>query len=346
MRILPVGYSHLGKGRSDGIRYVWQLEENRPYIESAAFTTRAKIPTAELDNTISAYTTSVSAGCILTPARMPCRFCRTGNSLRFSGPLSAEEIALQNILMVLSDMENYEQGTVASNLREFAYMGQGEPGFAYPQLRRAIKITNAALHSLGQEVFRHIIATCGVPDMVDAYIDDVRHDFFEGTRTTFHFSLHATEQRDLMMPINVMYNYKEILARLPILHELTQEKPCVGVLLFKNYTHGECKNYTTDLEEIQRVAAVLDPKVCRISLCEYNTCDCAGTNEQVQPEEAQAYVDYLRNAGFEVKLFASFGKQENTACGLLGGTYPDFPTDEALQERYERAKKIIASVSL
>ncbi len=344
MRILPVGYSNLGKDRNDGIRYVWQLEENRPYIESAAFTTRAKIPTAALDEKISAYTTSVSSGCILTPARMACKFCRTGNSLRFSGPLSAEEIALENILMVLSDMENYEQGTVASNLREFAYMGQGEPGFAYPQLRKAIKITNAVLEKLGQKVFRHIIATCGVPDMVDAYIDDIKNDFFEGTRTTFHFSLHATQYRDQMLPINRMYNYKEILAKLPILHELMQEKPCVGVLLFKNYNHGDCKNYTTDMEEIKRISTLLDPKVCRLSLCEYNTCDCAGTNEQVQPEEAQAYVDFLQDAGFEVKLFASFGKQENTACGLLGGTFPDYPTDDTLQERFERAKALIHSI--
>ncbi len=346
MRILPIGYSNLGEGRKDGIRYVWQLAENKPFIESAAFTTRAKIPTGEIDEKISAYTTSVSSGCILTPARMACKFCRTGNSLRFSGPLSAEEIALQNILMVLSDMENYEQGTVASNLREFAYMGQGEPGFAYPQLRRAIKITDAVLEKLGQKVFRHIVATCGVPEMVDAFIDDIKNNFFEGTRTTFHFSLHATEARDVVMPINGMYDYGQILKKLPILHELMQEKPCVGVLLFKNYTNGDCKNYTTSMEEIERVIAVLDPKVCRISLCEFNPCDCTGTNDAVQPEEADKYVQRLREAGFEVKLFASFGRQENTACGLLGGTFPDFPSDEKFQERLERAKELIRSVRI
>ena len=44
MRLHPVGFSHLGQVNADGIRYVWQLRDNAPYIESAAFRARAKIP--------------------------------------------------------------------------------------------------------------------------------------------------------------------------------------------------------------------------------------------------------------------------------------------------------------
>ena len=344
MRLQPVGYSHLGRANSDGVRYVWQLGGKAPFIESAAFKTRAKIPTAEIDNHISAYTTSVSSGCALTAARMPCKFCRTGNTLRFSGPLSAKEIAMQNVFMVLSDMENTDGAPVAANPREFAYMGQGEPGFSYTQLRQAVRITNQAMHSLGQKVFRHILATCGVVEMVDALIHDLESGYYGGTRVTFHYSLHATQRRGDVMPIDTIYSHKEIIKRLPRLRELTGEKPCVGVLMFKDYCNGDNpRHYFTNEEEIERIASLLDPGVCRISLCEFNQCDNVGTNADVSPEEASFLVKKLEDRGFQVKLFASFGKQENTACGLLGGTAPDQRADGSVWSRYSQASSIIES---
>ena len=139
MRLHPVGFSHLGQVNADGIRYVWQLRDNAPYIESAAFRARAKIPTSDADSHISAYTTSVSGGCALTAAKVPCRFCRTGNTLRFSGHLSAKEIALQNVFMVLSDMEQTGQaaatGTADRTMAETAHQGSSRE--FRPRHRRA-----------------------------------------------------------------------------------------------------------------------------------------------------------------------------------------------------------------
>lgn len=342
MRLQPVGYSHLGQTNSDGIRYVWQLSEKAPYIESAAFKTRAKIQTADMDSRISAYTTSVSSGCALTAARIPCKFCRTGNTLRFSGPLNAKEIAMQNVFMVMSDLARFADDPEASNYREFAYMGQGEPGFSYTQLRQAVKITDKSMKALGQNVYRHILATCGVVEMVDALIHDLEKDYYNGTRVTFHYSLHATQHRKEVMPIETLYSHREIIKLLPRLHELTGEKPCVGVLLFKDYCNGNSpRHYSTNEAEIDRITALLDPAICRISLCEFNQCENVGTNAEVSPEEADRLKKRLQSRGFEVKLFASFGKQENTACGLLGGTAPELGLDECLTARYAQAAAII-----
>ena len=344
MRLQPVGYSRLGLSNSDGVRYVWQLSEKAPYIESAAFTTRAKIKTADIDDHISAYTTSVSSGCALTAARIPCKFCRTGNTLRFSGPLSSAEIAMQNVFMVMSDLDRPSGEAGTGNLREFAYMGQGEPGFSYTQLRQAVRATDRAMARLGQTVYRHILATCGVVEMVDALIHDLESNFFAGTRVTFHYSLHATQRRRDIMPIETVYSHREILQRLPRIRELTGEKPCVGVLLFKDYCNGDNpRHYSTNEEEIARIADLLDPEVCRISLCEFNQCDNVGANGEVRPEEAERFVALLEDKGFQVKLFASFGKRENTACGLLGGTAPDQGLDEAMRDRYSRAAAVVGS---
>lgn len=343
MRLHPVGFSHLGQVNADGIRYVWQIRDNAPYIESAAFKARAKIPTSEADRHISAYTTSVSGGCALTAAKVPCRFCRTGNTLRFSGPLSAREIAIQNVFMVLSDMEQAGQAA-AGNLREFAYMGQGEPGYSYPQLREAIRITDKAMSALGQKVHRHLLATCGVTEMVDAFMSDLKNDYFNGTRVTFHYSLHAARDRASVMPIENIYSYREVIQRLPRLYELTGEKSCIGVLLFKNYRSGtSSKSHCTNREEILHIAAELDPVVCRISLCEFNPCDSVGTNDEISQAEAAELTSILEDKGFDVKLFASFGKQENTACGLLGGTIPDIKTDDNILSLYYRALSLVDS---
>ncbi len=345
MRLHPVGFSHLGQVNADGIRYVWQLRDNAPYIESAAFRARAKIPTSDADSHISAYTTSVSGGCALTAAKVPCSFCRTGNTLRFSGHLSAKEIALQNIFMVLSDMEQAGQAA-ANNPREFAYMGQGEPGYSYPQLRKAIRITDQAMSVLGQKVHRHLLATCGVTEMIDAFMADLENDYFKGTRVTFHYSLHATDDRASVMPIETIYGYREVIQRLNRLYKLTGEKSCVGVLLFKNYRNGaSSKSHSTDMKEIATIAAELDPVVCRISLCEFNPCDSVGANGEINQEEAAELTAMLEDKGFEVKLFASFGRQENTACGLLGGTTPDIKTDDHTLSLYYRALSIIDSIT-
>lgn len=99
------------------------------------------------------------------------------------------------------------------------------------------------------------------------------------------------------------------------------------------------------MKEIATIAAELDPVVCRISLCEFNPCDSVGANGEINQEEAAELTAMLEDKGFEVKLFASFGRQENTACGLLGGTTPDIKTDDHTLSLYYRALSIIDSIT-
>ena len=55
------GYDILGKVPPEGIRFAWKGEKFGHLIESAAFNKRTKLD----GEAICAYTTSVSAGCIL-----------------------------------------------------------------------------------------------------------------------------------------------------------------------------------------------------------------------------------------------------------------------------------------
>lgn len=336
-RISIEGYDLLGRNKNDGIRYAWKKTDCRNYIESAAFINRRK----EIDEGICGYTTSVSAGCILTTHNSQCTFCRTGNRLPFGGLLSYVDIAKQNVFMVLTDMNCSNHPDLKLRQREFAYMGQGEPGYSYAQVRLAIELTNRIMAYLGQTVYRHIFATCGIPEAIQKYKEDVVSFFTE--RVTLHFSLHATKQRDMLMPINLSYSYKECIDQLNEIYEITGEKPCVGIMLFKEFSPiGYDFTYTNTYQNVYEILSELNPEKCRISFCEYNDSDDICSCGIYSEEETKQLVELANEMGFEAKLFSSFGKEKQTACGMLGGREPDNVASEEWNELEKETDRLIA----
>lgn len=313
-----IGYDKLNEGK-DGLRYAWGQLEHTPYVESAAFVNKTK----NVDGDVCGYTTSVSKGCVLSSIGLACTFCRTGNCLPFNGLLSERDIAKQNVFMVLTDIYCDKHPEIKYKKREFAYMGQGEPGFSYSQVRAAIEITNSVMKELGQTVHRHIFATCGVPSAIRAYANDLQYFFSE--RVTLHLSLHATGKRNMIMPINRAYPYQDSLEELNKIYDISHEKPCVGILLFNHFTpNGAEGSYTNSIEEVLSIVKELNPEKCRLSLCEYNSSSDIGQSEIFSNTEAEELLNYIHKLGFEAKLFSSFGQKEQTACGMLGGKEPSY----------------------
>lgn len=336
-RIQLLGFDRLGENGHDGIRYAWKCDGYTYLLESAAFKNKTK----GLQGKVSGYTTSVSLGCILKYMGVACQFCRTGKMMPFSTFLSSKEIAKQNILMVLLDMENKDK-EYCQKAREFAYMGQGEPGYSYIQLRQAIKITDRVLQKLGQITYRHIISTSGMDDMLLALAHDLKTNYFE-TRVTVHYSLHGTQWRSKVMPINTMYPYEGSMELLKKISEIIGEKVCLGVLLLNDF-HTDLTNesYKTRKEDFDILLNLLDNQHFRFSLCEYNSIDDEGEVSDVYPEkQAQELLDYIRKRGFEGKMFSSFGKKEKTACGMLGGQQPEFTVDASWKKLEIYAQSLI-----
>jgi len=318
-KISIYGFDLLGDVGSDGIRFVWKYKNNKQLLESAAFLQHRK----GVSDNICGYTTSVSMGCILRAINCQCRFCRTGTMLPYSDALSAFDIAKQNIFMVLADINCSDHAEHKNFAREFAYMGQGEPGYSYPQVREAIKLTNYAMQQLGQKVHRHIISTAGVPEMISSYKDDVRSGYFE-EKVTLHFSLHATSERCRIMPIDQKYPFNFVLDIMKDIVDLTGEKPCIGIMLFNEYTPmGSDFVYSNKLHEIKEILNFLDPMKFRVSFCEFNDSMDVGESKVYSIEDANEVLDYAVKAGFGAKLFSSFGKEKATACGMLGSKDPE-----------------------
>lgn len=333
------GYDILGSDGQDGLRYAWRYRYGKHLVESAVFPQRS---TAKPDD-ICGYTTSVSAGCALRPIGAQCAFCRTGNVLPFSGLLSYRDIAKQNIFMVLSDMNCRSRPELHSRPREFAYMGQGEPGLSYVQVRLAIELTNKAMRELGQTVHRHIFATSGVPESIEALKDDIKNYYTQ--RVTLHFSLHAVEDREFLMPIEKRWSYRESLYAMEDVYDLTGEKPCIGILLFNGFQpNSKVFSYSNEFERIKKILSELDPQKYRLSFCTYNgsddICDC----EPYPDEEAKRVLSFAHDLGFEAKLFSSFGQEKQTACGTLGGKTADREPSEKWLALEKETEALIQSL--
>ncbi len=318
-RIKLIGFDELGDLGKDGIRYAWKIDENKYVLESASFFNKTK----NILSDISGYTTSVSLGCVLRHLGCSCKFCRTGNLLPFCGFLSAKEIAKQNIVMVLVDMHNNSHHNVITKKREFAYMGQGEPGYSYSQLRMAIKITDYVLNNiLNQDVYRHIIATSGIPEMLYAVESDLKNDFYD-SRITIHYSLHAVKNRSLLMPIDKLYKFEDSVETLKNISNITKEKICLGVILFKNFKPKNItEEFSTDINTLKEILNLIDTDHFRFSFCEYNESMDVGMSKTFPTEEAEKINEYFKNNGYETKLFSSFGRNEQSACGMLAGKSP------------------------
>ncbi len=330
-----VGYDILGNG-SEGLRYAWWGDRFLPYVESAAFSNRSK---GKCEN-ISGYTTSVSSGCILKAQKKQCLFCRTGCMLPFNGLLTYKEIAKQNIFMVLTDIYCTDHPELATKQREFAYMGQGEPGYSYSQVRLAIELTNSIMRELNQTVYRHVFATCGIPEAIENYTKDIQHFFTE--KVTLHFSLHATQDRNLIMPINEIYPYKESLNSLNQIYEISGEKPCVGIMLFKDFIpRGKDFRYSNSIENVLTIIRELNPDRCRLSFCEFNPSEELGSASDYPQELAENLLNMVREMGFEAKLFSSYGREKQTACGMLGGKEPERKVSSKWRELENYADELI-----
>ncbi len=336
-RISLVGYDKLGVEGTEGIRYAWNLENKKFILESAAFVNKTK----GMQEGVSGYTTSVSLGCILRQMGYPCKFCRTGNLLPFVSMLTASDIAKQNIFMVLSDMYCSDHVKLKQNKREFAYMGQGEPGYSYSQVRLAIKITDYVMKKLEQDVYRHIIATSGVTDVLYNIKTDLQANYYD-SRITTHYSLHATKNRSDIMPINKLYSYEHAMKVLKDISVISEEKICLGMLLLKNFKGNNSKTvYSTSIDEIEHIFKFIDPEHFRFSFCEYNSSEDIGVADEFPETEAHQIYNYARMKGYESKLFTSFGKNENTACGMLAGKIPEYNISKKWRELEVYADELI-----
>jgi len=338
INIKPSG-KYINKCGEEGIRYSWEVDgRNDYYVESGAFLRRTKLGKGTKDENIRAYTTSVSLGCLLSKKGKQCKFCVTGNTIPFIRLLSSREIALQNVFMMLDD----EVSDLSKNKREFAYMGQGEPTFSYEKVKEAIIGTEAIVKKLGTKTYRHIFATCGNPHIIKKLANDLKNGDYGNTKILLHLSIHSVNDRDQIMPINRSYPLKEVLLSSEEYSKVSGDKVVINFLMFKKAILSKSGPFTTvSKKEIRNLIKLLNPKYHRIILCEYNPSRLIGSNKSINVRELTELNKIIKDAGFEVKKFVSFGKEDKLACGLLGGKASPNLNQDKIKFTLDRAVKLV-----
>lgn len=314
------GYKLLGGLGADGIKYIWKKKDH--FIESLAFNRRLKMESSVPEDALtSAYTISTSIGCELSIRGMQCKFCETGAN-KFVGHLKAEDIALQCIFMAKYDSNCPSYPQVRNNMREFAFMGQGEPGYNYLAIRQAIMLTDYAMETIDQKVSRYIISSCGIVDFMPALIQDIKNKVFKN-KVTVHFSLHTiNEERNTLMPINGESDYHEFIKYCEMFYKVCGEKIGVGILMFNRYQTSDGKRYTLTKKKLEEILDLLDKDVFRIDLCAVNKTS-TGSQHQLSNEKAREFLEIVKEKGYEGKLFTSFGDGEQSGCGMLSSSISD-----------------------
>lgn len=316
------GYRLLAGLGTDGIKYFWKKHDH--YVESLAFNRRLKIESDNPnDNTTSAYTISTSIGCNLSIRGQQCKFCETGTK-DFHGFLRAEDIALQCIFMAQYDSNCSSYPQLKDNLREFAFMGQGEPGFNYSAIRQAILLTDYAMEKINQKISRYIISSCGISEFMPELISDIKRKVFKN-KVTVHFSLHTIgAERNELMPINLENDYAEFIKYCTMLHRVSGDKIGVGILMFNDYQLSQSKGKTYSLtpSKLEQILNILDKDVFRIDLCTMNRTS-TGNQHQLSNEKAKEFLDFVKDKGYEGKLFTSFGDSDLSGCGMLSSSIAD-----------------------
>lgn len=337
VNIKPIGKYSNDSGE-EGIRYAWEVDgKNDYYVESGAFLRRTKLGKGTDDEEIRAYTTSVSLGCVLSTTKKQCKFYVTGNSIPYYRLLNSEEIIAQNIYMVLDDDEKN-----LKKLREFAYMGQGEPGFSYETVKEAIIGTDKIVTALGSKVYRHIFATSGVPSAILQLASDYKEGVFNNAEILLHLSVHSFKYRDQIMPINQTFKLEDVLEASKKYAKASNKKTVVNFLLFKDaYLSGIGPITNISKEEANILVKMLDPKYHRVILCEYNPSESVGTNGVINPEDVNIFEQIIKKAGFETKKFISFGREDKLACGLLGGKALSNLPSKISEEKMKRVEELI-----
>lgn len=348
------GHTLLGNRGRDGIKYYWR--KNGDCVESVAFNRRLCEPDLKHENedqNISAYTISTSFGCILSASNQQCRFCETG-SRHFKGFLSAEEIAMQAIFMASYDANCPSFPEVRNHKREFAFMGQGEPGLNYPAVREAIRLIDRAMAEINQTVHRYIISSCGITTFIPTLIDDIKNGVFKN-RISLHFSLHGSgSTRANLMPIDSEYGYQDFIRCCKMFYEAEKEhygeasKIGVGLLMFKKFIPavkaGETtpESTTLDVTQLKEILKELDPQVFRIDLSDFNHTSVTESSEEMSNEEAQILLKCAEDLGFEAKIFSSFGRDRHSGCGMLKSEYSNVsPDGETTQKNYKKSLELL-----
>lgn len=230
---------------------------------------------------------STQVGC-----NMGCRFCESGRLKKIRN-LETNEM-IEQILLV-EQLEN-------KRVSHVVIMGIGEPFDNYDHLVKFIEIVNhpKAL-ALGS---RHItVSTCGIIPKIEQFSK-------LPYQVNLAISLHAPndEIRNRIMPINKVYNIKDLMQALQSYIARTNRRVTFEYILLQGINDQP--------EHAEQLASLVRGMNCYINLIPYNETNHIELKRSDAKTISEFY-DILKKNRINVTLRREFGSKISAACGQL-----------------------------
>ena len=224
--------------------------------------------------------------------KMGCKFCAS-TGIPFIRNLSSGEI-VEQILAVQRD-ENIKISNVV-------LMGIGEPLDNFENVINAIGILN---NQKGLNIgARHIsISTSGLVPKIYELAD-------MNLQCTLSISLHATndEKRSSMMPVNNVYNIKELIEACKYYINKTNRRI--------SFEYALAKDNNDNLDDARELVKLLKGMICHVNLIPINKIQ-NGKYDKSSNEQIIKFRDYLNSHGIVATIRRELGKDIDAACGQL-----------------------------
>ncbi len=239
--------------------------------------------------------------CVSTQVGCPlaCSFCATG-TLGLERNLGTAEIVEQVVRMrALLPPER--------RLTNIVFMGMGEPLL---NLKNVVEAVRTLLHPKGFALAprRVTVSTAGVVPRIA--------DLLEAVPVNLAVSLHAATDalRDELVPLNKRFPLAELFGALKSIPRLSRRHP-----IFFEYTLLAGVN--DSLAEARRLVELLRDVPAKLNLIPVNPHP-GSPYRAPGPEQADAFMGVLADAGITVTLRRSRGADIDAACGQLAARRP------------------------
>ncbi|HST25167.1 MAG TPA: 23S rRNA (adenine(2503)-C(2))-methyltransferase RlmN [Gaiellaceae bacterium] len=228
---------------------------------------------------------SSQSGCPLT-----CTFCATGQ-MRFRRNLTASEILDQAL--------HFRR---LGPLSHAVFMGMGEPMMNLDDVLGAAR----RLPDLGITPRRTTISTVGWLPGLTRFVSEVEEPI------RLALSLHAADDalRSTIMPVNLRYPLKDVLAECGRYFELRRQKVFVEYVMLAGVNDR--------VEQAAQLARLLDRRIYKVNLIPYNpTGAYAGSTR----DAIAAFKSVLDRAGLPATVRLTRGRDIEAACGQLAAKH-------------------------
>ncbi len=222
---------------------------------------------------------------------MGCTFCESGKLKKVRNLDVCEMI--QQILLIESHIN--------TKINSIVIMGIGEPFDNYDNIIKFLKLAN---DPKGLEIgARHItVSTCGLVPKILEFADFP-------LQVNLAISLHASndEVRNMLMPVNKVYNLKELINAIKVYIEKTGRRVTIEYVMLNNINDSDKDAF--ELVELLRGMNVY------INLIPYN--NTSSSYECSTEVRVRDFCKIIKDKGLDVTIRKKIGAKIDAACGQL-----------------------------